>query len=71
MYVVGDKVLIVKKLYERTAKIGSAPTEGPFEITRVHTNGTVKMKRNNYYETINIRRLKPFRENTNDEAEKA
>ena len=67
-YKEGDKVLIVKKRYERSAKIDSAPTEGPFVIARVHCNGTVNIKRNNYYEMISIMRIKPFHEN--DEASK-
>ena len=70
-YAVGDKVLIVRRKYKRTAKIATAPTEGPFEIIKIYKNGTVQIERNNYYETINIRRLKPFHSNTNNEAEQA
>ena len=36
--------------------------EGPFRITRVFTNGSVEIRRNNQvYERLNIRRLVPFR----------
>ena len=70
VYRVGDKVLIVRKKYERKRKIGDAPTEGPFEITRVNDmNGTVRIQRNRYTETINIRRLKPFHDIDNNEAQ--
>ena len=40
-----------------------APTEGPFRIVQVYTNGTVAIQcRDNVLERINIRRLSPFRE---------
>ena len=67
-YKVGDKILIVRKRYERTAKIDTAPTEGPLEIVKVYKNGTVSIERNNYYETVSMRRIKPF--NEKDEASK-
>eukprot|EP00957_Ditylum_brightwellii_P102667 7824094-Ditylum_brightwellii.AAC.1 len=33
--------------------------EGPYEIKKVHRNGTVTMERGNYEQRIHIRRLKP------------
>jgi len=69
-YSVGEKVLIVRKSYERVRKIGDVPTEGPFEIVSINDkNGTVRIQRSRYIETINIRRLKPFEENNNIENE--
>jgi len=69
-YSVGEKVLIVRKSYERVRKIGDVPTEGPFEIVSINDkNGTVRIQRSRYIETINIRRLKPFKENNNIENE--
>ena len=68
-YTVGEKVLIVKKRYERNRKL-DAPTKGPFVIVQINKNGTVVIEHNQYYETINIRRLRPFKElhtNVNDE----
>ena len=44
-YAVDDKVLIVRRKYERTAKIATAPTEGPFEIVKIYRNGTVQIER--------------------------
>ena len=39
------------------------PTEGPYVIIKVNqSNGTVKIVRGNYNETIHIRRLKPYHE---------
>jgi hypothetical protein len=60
-YKVGDKVLIVQKKYERKTKAKlSSPTEGPFTITRVYTNGNVRITRDAYEEDISIRRLRPY-----------
>ena len=59
-YNVGDKVLILQ--YDIHAKMDQ-PTEGPFEIIKVHrTHGTVKIARGAYNKTIHVRRLKPFNE---------
>ena len=68
-YTVGEKILIVNKSYERNRKL-SVPTKGPFIIVQINKNGTVVIERNQYYETINIRRIRPFKEQytkTNDE----
>ena len=65
-YTVGEKILIVSKSYERNRKLG-APTKGPYVITRINKNGTVVIKRNKYYETINIRRIRPFKESKNND----
>lgn len=60
-YKVGDLVLIVEKSYERAKKAKlSSPTEGPYEILRVYTNGNVRIRRGNYDEDISIRRLRPY-----------
>ena len=58
-YAVGEKVLIT--VTDLQSKLDQ-PTEGPFEIKRVNKNGTVSIYRDGYNEKINIRRLKPFRE---------
>ena len=60
-YTVGEKILIASKRYERNRKL-SAPTKGPFVIVQINKNGTVVIERNKYYETVNIRRVRPFRE---------
>ena len=56
-YKEGQKCWIVKNRFERNRKLDK-PAEGPFEIVQVYRNGTVKLNRNGYMETINIRRLK-------------
>lgn len=43
-YKVGDLVLIVEKSYERAKKAKlSSPTQGPYEIIRVYTNGNIRI----------------------------
>jgi hypothetical protein len=60
-YNVGDLVLIVDKSYERAKKAKlSSPTEGPYEVLWVYTNGNVRIRRGNYDEDISIRRLRPY-----------
>ena len=60
-------MLIVNKRYERNSKL-SAPTKGPYVIIKVNKNGTVVIKRSQYHETINIRRIRPFKEKENNES---
>ena len=43
---------IVRKLQQ--------PTEGPYRVLKVNENGTVRILRGFFEETIHIRRLKPF-----------
>jgi hypothetical protein len=61
-YQVGDKVLV-----EKPGKIRkmSQPRTGPFEIIKVHTNGTVRIRRGNVTEQVKIRRLTPYFERPN------
>ena len=41
-------------------KIGDQVTEGPYKIKIIYRNGTVKILRGAYEETISIRRLRPY-----------
>ena len=60
-YKIGDLVLIVQKPYERKRKAKlSTPTEGPFPIIQIYTNGNVRIQRRNYQEDISIRRIRPY-----------
>ena len=56
-YKVDDKVLIVKNGIIRKVE---DPNEGPYTITQVHTNGTVRMQRGGISERLHIRRLHPY-----------
>ena len=58
-YSVGSKCWIVRNKFERARKLDKV-AEGPFEILRVHNNGTVKIDRGGYDEVIHMRRLKPY-----------
>ena len=55
-YKVGDKVLLIRRsLLSKLQK----PTVGIFIIYRVHKNGTVRLNKGNYGETVSIRNIKP------------
>ena len=56
-YAIGDKVLIKKDGILRKAE---DKYEGPYTITQVHCNGTVRIQRGSISERINIRRLTPY-----------
>ena len=58
-YSVGDKVAkrrpgILPKLRRKR--------DGPYEVTAVYNNGTVRIRRGAVQERINIRRLNPYHE---------
>ena len=61
-YQIGDKILVKKLIQGEVAPKMADPYEGPYEILKVYKNGTLKIKRGSYEETIHIRRVKPFRE---------
>ena len=56
-YTVGDMVLL--RVTDVNRKLNK-PTEGPFKIQQVYTNGTVRIQRGVVSERINIRRLRPY-----------
>ena len=62
VYTVGDKVLVTKP-----GIIGkmAAPREGPYAVTKVYTNGNVRIQKGIVNDRINIRRLTPFYERNN------
>jgi hypothetical protein len=55
-YNIGDKVLLKRG----TENKYETPYQGPFTITQVSENGTVRMMIKNVEDTINIRRLTPY-----------
>jgi hypothetical protein len=61
-YQVGDKILLAKPGIIRKM---TQPRTGPFEIIKVHTNGTVRIRRGNITEQVNIRRIAPYFERSN------
>jgi hypothetical protein len=64
-YNVGQKVLVRKEGILRNAE--SRWHKKPWLITTVHTNGTITVQRGNKLERMNIRRVKPFTENVDNE----
>ena len=56
-YKVGDQVLLEN--YGIKAKL-SPPRKGPYNITNVYTNGTVRIQRGAVSERVNLRRLTPY-----------
>lgn len=59
-YTMGDKVLY---RVEQESKYGQEPFAGPYVITKVNNNGTVRLRMKKHVtETVNIRLIKPFHE---------
>ena len=58
-YAVNDKVTLKKDGVLRKAEDKST---GPYVVTQVHTNGTVRIQRGSVSERLNIRRIDPFYE---------
>jgi hypothetical protein len=64
-YKVGQKVLLRKEGILRNAE--SRWHKKPLLITTVHTNGTIMVQHGNKEERMNIRRVKPFMEDPDNE----
>ena len=58
-YVVRQQVWVRIAPSDRKWKL-NAPFEGPFPIRKVFANGTLRIQRGAYEETIHIRRVKPY-----------
>ena len=61
-YKKGDLVILFKSTYKQAkgAKLDS-PTEGPYKILKVYSNGTVRIQRKvMVMEIINICRIRPY-----------
>ena len=56
-YKVGDKVLVTNT--RKQSKM-SAPRHGPYEVVRVSSNGTVRIRKGSVLDTVNIRRIVPY-----------
>ena len=59
-YVVGSKCLIINEINGEIQRKARDKHEGPYTVTQVYTNGTVRIQRGAINERINIRRLTPF-----------
>ena len=61
-YSIGDRVLMERT--NSTRKL-ERPYDGPYEITKVFTNGTVAIQKGIVNERVNIRRIFPYRQKSN------
>ena len=66
-YKVGDQILIRKDGILRKAE--SKWHDDPWTIVTIHTNGTIRVQRGNKSERLNIRRVKPYFENSTENLE--
>ncbi len=64
-YKVGQKVLLRKEGILRNAE--SRWQNKPWLISSVHTNGTITVQRRSKIDRMNIRRVKPFEEDQDNE----
>jgi hypothetical protein len=63
-YKVGGQVLVRKDGILRKAE---SKYTGPYKITTVHTNGTIRIQRGAQSERLNIRRVKPYHPTVSDD----
>ena len=63
-YVIGGKVLVRKDGILRKSE---SRFTGPYTITQVHTNGTIRIQRGSCSERVNIRRVTPYHLKGEDE----
>ena len=56
-YQIGDKIMLKK--YNQH-KYGGPEYEGPYAITTVNDNSTVRIQRRKFYDVVNIRNIKPY-----------
>jgi hypothetical protein len=66
-YKIGDQILIRKDGILRKAE--SKWHNDPWTIVTIHTNGTIRVQRGNKSERLNIRRVKPYFENSTENLE--
>lgn len=59
-YIPGSKCLIISEINGEKKRKALDKNEGPYQVTNVYTNGTVRIQRGSINERINIRRLTPF-----------
>ena len=57
-YKVGEKVLVSTDALD---KYSTTPYEGPYKIVKVHNNGTLRIKMGAVTDTVNIRRVHPYK----------
>ena len=64
VYSIGDKVLLTKPGILRKM---STPQQGPYKVEQVFTNGTIIIRRGPVSERVNIRRVQPYFERSDND----
>ena len=59
IYNVGDKVMIKQ---DQSAKYAKLAYKGPYQITKVHNNGTVNVQMDKVNDVYNVRNIYPYKE---------
>ena len=65
-YQKGDRIMIVTRLSERRDKLAGSKHKGPYEVLRAYKNGTLRILRGKFEETINVKRVKRYVESDHD-----
>ena len=60
------KVLKIEEINRERAPKAHNNNNGPYVIIQVYCNGTVRIQRGSMNERLNIRRLTPYFENSNE-----
>ena len=60
-YKIGDRVMLRKGTENKQEQ----PYSGPHVIRKIHTNGTVRLQMGAVVDTVNIRRLTPYKDRIN------
>ena len=56
-YRIGDKILVKN---DPSRKLGTNAYSGPYVVTQVRNNGTIRYQKENIFDTINIRNVTPY-----------
>lgn len=59
-YKIGSKCLIIKNINGERLPKADDRNKGPYAVTEVYTNGTVRIQKGSVSERINIRRITPY-----------
>lgn len=62
-YNIGDKIMIKE---DPNRKYGTNAYSGPYRVTSVRNNGTLRYQKGNIYDTINIRNVTPYQESNDN-----
>jgi len=64
-YEIGDKALLKRDVNDDIIRAMDYVNEGPYRITKVYSDGTIRIQRGRNNERLNIRRVVPYFERPN------